>query len=303
MSPLFNYYQSPPPDEANIIARFINEKKHNDSVKGFTILALEQMETKETLSKLPSGKINHFEIIWVKKGNTVLQINDVNFDFTENNIYIITPGNSRESISNVGIEGYYISFTSEFIRMPEEDDQVNYSWTDKYLNITAVLIDEELQHELEVIVRKMKREYNNYFNLRQELLKGLLHIFIIYFSRYLNEPRSVILHTREEELTVEFLNLVKKNFKVKKMVSDYASNLCVTPNYLNRTVKKATGFTASYHIQQAVIMEAKKRAVSAGIHMKEIAYHLGFETPAHFSKFFKNICGINFTDYKKGICI
>jgi AraC-like DNA-binding protein len=33
--------------------------------------------------------------------------------------------------------------------------------------------------------------------------------------------------------------------------------------------------------------------------MKEIAYHLGFSDSAHFSKFFKNTTGMNFTDFKK----
>jgi len=35
--------------------------------------------------------------------------------------------------------------------------------------------------------------------------------------------------------------------------------------------------------------------------MKEIAYHLGFDNLAHFSKFFKNNCGVNFTAFKKGL--
>jgi AraC-like DNA-binding protein len=35
--------------------------------------------------------------------------------------------------------------------------------------------------------------------------------------------------------------------------------------------------------------------------MKEIAYNLGFDNLAHFSKFLRNNCGMNFTDYKKGL--
>jgi AraC family transcriptional regulator, transcriptional activator of pobA len=301
MNPLFNYHQSPTNAES-ATATFINEKKHYGSVEGFTILSLEQMELQETLSDLPSGKINVFEIIWIKKGNTAFQINDVKLDFTERNIYIITPGNTRKNISKDIVEGYYISFTKEFILFSDAYP-TDYPWTDQYLNVTANLIDNEMQYELEIIVNKMIIEYSNFFNRRQELLKGLLHIFMIYFSRNLKGSGTAILKSREDELVQGFMNLLKKHFITKKMVSDYASTLCVTSNYLNRTVKKITGFTASYHIQQEIILEAKKHAVRSGINMKEIAYHLGFETPAHFSKFFKNICGINFTEYKKGICI
>jgi AraC-like DNA-binding protein len=33
--------------------------------------------------------------------------------------------------------------------------------------------------------------------------------------------------------------------------------------------------------------------------MKEIAWRLGFDEPAHFSKFFKMNCGKSFRDFKR----
>jgi AraC family transcriptional activator of pobA len=85
----------------------------------------------------------------------------------------------------------------------------------------------------------------------------------------------------------------------KKMVSAYARDLHVTANYLNETVKKASGSPASYHIQQRIILEAKRKARHVRTSMKEIAYGLGFADLAHFSKYFKRASGINFTDFKK----
>jgi AraC family transcriptional regulator, transcriptional activator of pobA len=287
MNTVFNYQQSTK-DVENISA-------------GFAISKLEQMQIQERLFTKPPGKINHFEIIWLKKGNTALQINDVDIDFAESNLYIITPGNSREYTSFTGVEGYCISFTAEFILLFDERYETRYSWADKYLKLTSILIEEEMQDDLDIIVKKMMTEYSNYFNQRQELLKALLNIFILYFSRNVQQIGSDNFLSREDELVRRFLKLRKENFLTKKMVSDYAGMLCVSANYLNRTVKKITGFTASYHIQQEIIIAAKKLAFRAGVNMKEIAYHLGFETPAHFSKFFKNNCGVNFTDFKKGI--
>ena len=76
--------------------------------------------------------------------------------------------------------------------------------------------------------------------------------------------------------------------------------ICVSPpNYLNRTVKKMTGLTASYHIQQQIILEAKRQAIHSNVSMKEIAYFLGFDNLAHFSKFFKNNSGMSFSTFKK----
>ena len=95
------------------------------------------------------------------------------------------------------------------------------------------------------------------------------------------------------------MNLLQEQFTSKKMVCDYASELMVTPNYLNRAIKRVSGFTASYHIQQQIILEAKRHALYSGTSMKEIAYLLGFENLAHFSKFFKSKSGMNFSNFKK----
>jgi AraC family transcriptional activator of pobA len=122
---------------------------------------------------------------------------------------------------------------------------------------------------------------------------------MIYFSRNLKESERDVVQTREAELVRKFMSLLKKNFISQKMVSDYAGQLFVTPNYLNRTVKKITDFTASHHIQQQIILEAKRKAIYSTTSMKEIAYGLGFDNLAHFSKFFKNNCGMSFTDFKK----
>ena len=66
-----------------------------------------------------------------------------------------------------------------------------------------------------------------------------------------------------------------------------------------RTKKKITGSTASHHIQQQIILEAKRQAMYFSTSMKQIAYNLGFDNIAHFSKFFKHNCGMNFTDFKR----
>ena len=93
--------------------------------------------------------------------------------------------------------------------------------------------------------------------------------------------------------------MVDQNFVEKKMVNDYASDLFVSPNYLSSVVKKGTGYSASYHIQQRIILEAKRLALDPGINMKEIGYKLGYEDVAHFSKFFKINGGVNFTNFRR----
>ena len=278
-----------------------HESRNSDNNRRFEIHALEWMEAQGSFWNRTAEKLNHFEVIWIRKGKGVLEVDGQDHKLIENTIFCISPGHARRCNIEPISEGYYLSFTLEFIRVSERYTGGS-AWLEQYTNssnITTIAIDDEKQNELEMIVSKMKWEFSNYYNRRLDVLKGLLNIFVIYLSRILKDPCPDVLQTREKELVYKFTDLLKKNFINKKMVSDYAGELCVSPNYLNRTVKKTTGYTASHHIQQQIILEAKRQAMHFSTSMKQVAYNLGFDNLAHFSKFFKHNCGMNFTDFKR----
>jgi AraC-like DNA-binding protein len=65
---------------------------------------------------------------------------------------------------------------------------------------------------------------------------------------------------------------------------------------------EVSGYSASYHIQQRLVQEAKRLAVYNNASLKMVAYTLGFDDLSHFSRFFKHAAGINFSEYKKTTC-
>lgn len=269
----------------------------NDNSPHFAIHTIEWLESQQPITGSAPEKITRFEMLLIQQGKGNLQLDGQDYMLAENSIYCIFPGYFRKLHFAPGTAGYYISFAIEFLKL--SDGFCNSAaWLEQYNNVTSALIFKEMQPELEAIAQKLKWEYCNLFDNRSELLKGLLNIFLIYFSRNLNKLPVSAAPNREKDLVNKFIGLLKKNFYTKKFVNDYASLLAVTPNYLNRTVKKITGFPTSHHIQQQIILEAKRQAIYSAESMKQIAYRLGFDNPAHFSKFFKNNCGVNFTEFK-----
>ena len=71
-------------------------------------------------------------------------------------------------------------------------------------------------------------------------------------------------------------------------VSVLAGKLHVSANYLNSIIKELTGKTASAHIQEKMLLEAKAFLIHTDLQVKEIAYKLGFESTTYFNRFFKN---------------
>lgn len=268
----------------------------NDNSRHFEVQCIESMSALFA-STAAAEKSGHFEILLIQKGVGVLQLDGKDHLLTENNTWCIFPGHYRKLHFSPGAVGYYFSFAIEFLKLSEGYSN-SAAWLEQYNNVASNIIYKETLPELEAIARQMQWEYNNYFDKRRELLKGLLNIFLLYFSRDLNKSFVHDTPNREKELVSKFIGLLKKNFYTRKFVNDYASLLSVTPNYLNRTVKKITGHPTSYHIQQQIVLEAKRQAIYSSESMKQIAYSLGFDNPAHFSKFFKNNCGVNFTEFK-----
>ncbi|MCS3797336.1 helix-turn-helix domain-containing protein [Niastella sp. OAS944] len=85
----------------------------------------------------------------------------------------------------------------------------------------------------------------------------------------------------------QFKQLVQTRYKELKQVKEYASQLNISPLYLNEIVKQITGFPVSYWIQQTILLEAKRLLYYTQLDVKQIAFELGYEDHTYFSRFFK----------------
>ena len=89
----------------------------------------------------------------------------------------------------------------------------------------------------------------------------------------------------ENALTLK--RLLEEHFKTVKSVSFYAEKMNVSPKTLNQTTLKIFGKSPKSIIDERVILECKRLLVHSNMSIKEIAFHLGFEEPTNFNKYFK----------------
>lgn len=241
-------------------------------------------------------KLDSFEVIYVRNGAGFLTVDMYSYAIGDNTVFCLSPGQVRDFQATGDIDGYYLSISPEFFSMAESNFNSFFAGGH---NTQMIAVDQDAKSELEEILARMKKEYTNYFLLRTEILMGFFKILLIYLSRKTAGTKQQSACSRDASIARTFFTLLKKHFTSMRMVSDYAKELNVTPNYLNQVIKKMSGFSASHHIQQQIVLEAKRQAKYSNRSMKEIAYSLGFEDMAHFSKFFKNNSGMNFSSFKK----
>jgi AraC family transcriptional activator of pobA len=246
-------------------------------------------------------RLSDFEIVWLKKGVGAFWVNGHKIMLTDHCIYILSPGQLCLLAPESGTEGYIISFPLEFLC--QSDRQGKFSWllhnhSDTMVFPTAT-IEPEVLNELEQLATKITTVFAHSVLRGSDIMRRLLELFLLYFSGHFKPEQQEYALRRSRGLVRTFLTMVKTDFKTMKMVGEYANKLFVTPNYLNQVVKRNTGFPARHHIQQCIINQAKRQAMHSDLSMKQIAYALGFEDDAHFSKYFKNISGLNFSSYRK----
>ena len=92
-----------------------------------------------------------------------------------------------------------------------------------------------------------------------------------------------------------FMELLERQFPIESPVqqinfrsaSEYARQLAVHVNHLNRALKETTSKTTSELIAERLIQEAVALLKHTDWNVSEIAHSLGFEEPTHFNNFFK----------------
>ncbi len=259
-----------------------------------------QMLQDDHLETLPH-RHECYEITWIINGSGKHFIDSDQHLIQNNQVFFIQPGQIHHFSPDRTIKGFSFFFTESFIYTGELEFDVSgdSNFLQLFSRINGSVIDADISADVNEIVRKMQKEASNLYLFKDEILKRYVKIFLIYLTRQLNGTIQTLARTRNDQIVHSFKASLDKNFKSKRMVADYACELCVTPNYLNEIIKKNTGYSASHHIRERVVLEAKRLALYTSANMKEIAYDLGFLDTAHFSKLFKIVTGKNFSQFKK----
>lgn len=111
-------------------------------------------------------------------------------------------------------------------------------------------------------------------------------------SQYLAQSKPVDLHSRFELINKAFKLKLERDFATVKSPAAYADSLNISTPYLNESVKATTGHSVSHHIQQRIVLEAKRLLYHSGNSVKEIAAELGYNDYSYFTRLFVRVTGM-----------
>lgn len=110
-------------------------------------------------------------------------------------------------------------------------------------------------------------------------------------------------HKENSDIVNQFESNLKQYFSKSypetiPSVAYFAEKANLSPSYFSDLIRKETGSNPKDLISLFMIEEAKRKLVETGNDISEIAYSLGFEYPAHFTRMFKRMVGITPKEYR-----
>jgi AraC-like DNA-binding protein len=275
------------------VSEFNNELK----LKGFKVF---QIESDGSAVRIYSRK--DFYKICLTTGKSIIHYADRSFE-TEGTVLFF--GNphipySWETLSTSYI-GYTCLFSEEFLKLSDRSESLQQSPLFKIGGTPILNISEQQREFLNTLFRKMIDEQKTDYTYKDDLIRNYINLIIHEALKMQPSENFSTGKNAAHRITSVFLELLERQFPIQssdfplqlKTAQDYAKQLGIHINHLNRSVKEVTGKSTTTHITERIITEARALLQHTNWTIAEVAYALGFEYPTYFNNFFKRLTGTN----------
>ena len=275
----------------------------DENEKIFTIRKICDFDDDEIEHNLMPHLHDFYSIFWIESGEAIHATEFVEYSLTADTILFVPPGLKHRMYIDKSVGGTYILFNEEFIQFNRLNIQPlkNYRLFNNPEFKSLITVSPDQKEKLENITKLIFNELKNKDDYSQEIVLNLLHLFLLESRRIFdlqNQAPKEEADTTPDNTIIKFKQLIEENFAREKNVSPYAEMLNMNPSCLNELSKRVTGITAGELIRNRVIEETKKLLYSSRMSGKEIAYELGFDDPAYFSRFFKKYTGTTLKEFR-----
>jgi AraC family transcriptional activator of pobA len=242
----------------------------------------------------------HFSLILLSIGNSKIHYDDRVFHL--NGVYLFF-ANARvpyaTEILSENHTGYSCVFTENFIKPLERLESLQQSPLFKTSGMPAFKLDSQQQARLTAIFDTMIVNDTTDYLYKDDLMRNYIQLIIHEALQMRPTEHFIQFNSASLRITTKFMEILERQFPIEnlnealrlKTAQDYASQLSIHINYLNRAVKEITGKSTTTLIAERITAEATTLLRHTDWNVADIAYALGFEYPNYFSNFFKKATG------------
>lgn len=190
--------------------------------------------------------------------------------------------------------GYLCIFTADFLR-PATSGVEQDEWPLFQSNSLPIMpLTEGEYATTAALFQKMAQELTSTYAYKYDLLRVHLMEMLHFAQKRRPLPLRVGPPTASARVSMLFKELLERQFPLHppqslqlRSATDYATQLAVHVNHLNKILKETTGYTTTDLLNHRLAQEARRLLRQTSWSISAIAQCLGFAEVAHFSNFFK----------------
>lgn len=247
----------------------------------------------------------YLTIAWNRGAAQKVSVDEMEFVFPENSILPLMVNQSFRFENAAQITAW--QFNREFYCIVDHDKEVSCVGFLFYgsSNVMFLRLGEAETRKIALLLEVFKDEFADADDIQSEMLRMLLVRLIIILTRiakaqYLN---NVAFEENKFDIVRQFNLMVENFYRTAHDVGFYAARLNKSPKTLSNYFALYGHKTPLQIIQERIALEAKRLFYYTDKTSKEIAYELGFDDAAHFSRFFKNQTGKSPSEFKRSVKI
>lgn len=191
------------------------------------------------------------------------------------------------------ITGYFCIFTEAFFQ--QFGHLRDYPLFQPGSTPVFILSDEQIE-AIRSIYERMLAEIASDYVYKYDVLRTLVFELIHLALKMVPADTSIYANSNAAvRISSLFMELLERQFPIEspgqqialRTPSQYATQLSVHVNHLNRALREVSGKTTSKIIAERMVQEAKSLLRHTRWNIGEVAWCLGFEERSHFINFFK----------------
>ncbi|MEO1029943.1 MAG: helix-turn-helix transcriptional regulator [Bacteroidota bacterium] len=232
------------------------------------------------------------------------------YDFDEGVMTFIAPNQVMSLSNNPNIghtpSGWLLLIHPDFMWNTALAEKIQHYEFFGYTINEALFLSEKEETMMGDLLQNIQREYqSNIDKFSQNIIISQIELLLNYAERFYERQfitRKIVNHKILDGLEALLKDYFKDDSLIEKglpSVQWVADGLNLSPNYLSSMLKSLTGMSTQQHIHEKLIAKAKTQLSTTTLSISEIAYNLGFEQPASFTKLFKSKTDMSPLEFRK----
>ncbi len=250
-------------------------------------------------SDLQPRRMTVYNFFFLTKGVSTRSKGLDTYEFGENSFFFVPAHQiTTHKFIRKDVEGFYCHFNIELLTYKKNlSNLLNEFPFLEFNSYPLVKVDTQTKAFVVPLLERLLLEYKTDKKSSFDIFRSYLITLFTELKPFV-EISTPVSTNAASLITEQYKKALSKYIYEKNKITDYAELLSISPNHLNKCVKKTIGKSAHDLLNEMLLLEAKVLLKQTNLNVTEIAYKIGKNEVTDFARFFKAKTGMRPSEYR-----